>query len=88
VISTDSADQIEEHRAEVNRNFNKLGQDLDIRLTQQKGCMDQATTQEKSVFESNIDHVNAKIVALENRILGLPRYAVVAEPKAVDLNSA
>jgi hypothetical protein len=87
VISTDLADQIEEHRTEVNSNINKLGQDLDNRLTQQKECLDQATTQEKSVFESKIEHVNAKIVALENKILGLPRSAVVAQPQAVDFNS-
>jgi hypothetical protein len=80
------ANQIEVHRSEVDSTINKLGQDIDNRFSRQKETIEQASMQEKSAFDIKIEQVKAKIVALENKVMELPRSAVVAEPRAVNNN--
>jgi hypothetical protein len=80
------ANHMEEHKSEVDSTINKLGQDINNRLTRQKESIDQASTQEKSDFDNEIQQVNAKIVALEHKFMEFLRSAVVAEPHAVDNN--
>jgi hypothetical protein len=62
----------------------QVGQDID-KLRRHKESFEQASTLEKSAVEIRSDQVNAKIVALENEVSGLPtRSAVAAEPCAAD----
>jgi hypothetical protein len=64
-----------------------LGQEMSSKLTRQEESTEQVATREKSAVENKFEQVNAKIVALENRVLELPtRSAVAAEPRAVDHN--
>jgi hypothetical protein len=77
------ANQFEEHRSEMNGDINKLEQEFGNKMARQKENIDQAI-KEKSVFDRKIEQVNAKILALENKVLELPRLAVVTEPRATD----
>jgi hypothetical protein len=74
------ANHFEEHRTEVDNSIQKLGDEIRQKLTQQKENLDQVTIQEKTAFSRELSQVNAKLVALENRVLDLPTTAVVIEP--------
>jgi hypothetical protein len=73
------ATHFEEHRSEVDHSIQKLGNEINQKLTQQKENIDQVSSQEKTAFNRELSQVNEKLVALENRMSDLPT-AVVIEP--------
>jgi hypothetical protein len=73
------ADQLVDHRAEVESNINKLDNDVNSRLSRQKESIEREVTQDRSATERKFELVNAKIVALETKISGAP---VAAESRA------
>jgi hypothetical protein len=76
------ANQVNEHRSEVNNKIQELSQDINSQLERQKENLNQTSTKEKTAIDQNLAQVNAKIVALENKFSELPQPAVVIEPRA------
>jgi hypothetical protein len=75
LLVNELADQISDHRSEVDANLAKLGQDVDSRFTHQKESLEKiakAATREKSTVDHQFGQVKEKLGALEDKFCGLP----------------
>jgi hypothetical protein len=75
-------EQMDEGQEKLSSAISTLSKEVNDRFTQQKESTDNAISQEKSVLEDKFGEIQAKFVALENKISEMPRTAVVVEPQA------
>jgi hypothetical protein len=69
------ADQMAEHRSEVDSNFSRLEQEVGNEVTRQQERVKEiakTSTQEKSAVDRKFDKIQEKLLALEDKICGLP----------------
>jgi hypothetical protein len=74
LLVNELADQISEHRPEVDANLIKLGQDVNSRFTRQKESLEKiakAATQEKPEVDRQLGQVKENLRVLEDKFGGL-----------------
>jgi hypothetical protein len=75
LVVNELADQMAEHRSEVDSNFARLEQEVGNEVTRQQERVKEiakASTQEKSAVDRKFDKLQEKLLALEDKICGLP----------------
>jgi hypothetical protein len=75
-------EQMDEGQEKLSNAISTFSQEVNDRFKQQKESTDNVRSQEKSVFEEKFGEIQAKFVALENKISKMPRTAVIVEPQA------
>jgi hypothetical protein len=76
-IIDELANQMVDHRSEVQATISKLDQNVNHRLTRQRESTDK-TKQAVNATESKLEQVNAKFAALDSKITDAPSRAAVA----------
>jgi predicted nucleic acid-binding Zn-ribbon protein len=88
-IIDELANQMVDHRSEVETTISKLDQDVSRRFTRQRESIDQANqavNQEKSATQRRLVQMNAKTVALQSKIADAPSRVAVAEESRATSN--